>query len=778
MTVAPYILSAIAAASRVVAIGGQTVRQAGLIGANLGGYEDYSDARVFVDLMKTVRSFGPTSNPYVYPTSSGAVLATLNAGGWPNQDFAIVVGDDLDRYTAGTGTYECSYSHPTQLTIAVSGCTVQNHRQHSAGVYRFELVLSGVKAPTLTFTGVGASLSNLRIIRPGYAWDTTQVFTTEWLAIAANYSILRMMDFMKTSGTITTGREYFCNGGQTDWATRWSPTGTAAGKIWERHSLEQVVEFANGTGKDVWVCIPHKATDDYITGMFNLLNSQINPGIKIYVEYSNEIWNTTAAYSPQYGWCQTKAKEELNWYGGTTLADDISSVTVASNVVTVNFVRAHGRTTGDQVLAKLGSSGVWVTAGRYTVTVTSPTQFTFPITGVADGSVTLSATSFIVMNHTSDLAYDFMTGSDASGNFWQAIQNQYYWGYRYAAKRLGQAKDLLAAINPGLIKTRFRFVAALQFANIAAFSQANFKYLQNQYGPVSNWLYAISGAPYVLSNSTDTTVDQVIATLQASLLTQRSRYQQWVAAAKSAGVEFLPYEIGTDLVIRATGNATVANAAGIDPRIQQITTDMMLDPGRYGSIASCFYIETSGHSGFGFPLRRSFTSSNADEPRLAGMNAALDATVPALASDWTNTAQPVDPAVSYEPSGYALYGPDMNLGYAIPSSKNLVFAGSTFSGALKPQFLFVSYVPADGQYDLVWQLGANTAGIVYNLSVDGVQTSTITPNIFGSVDSTACTDTPAVRLTLTKGWHVFKAQTTVNTSARCGARQFKLTPVA
>lgn len=52
-----------------------------------------------------------------------------------------------------------------------------------------------------------------------------------------------------------------------------------------------IFELCNQTQSDAWVCIPHRATDNFITEFANLLQDSLDPGLKIYVEYSNEVWN-------------------------------------------------------------------------------------------------------------------------------------------------------------------------------------------------------------------------------------------------------------------------------------------------------------------------------------------------------------------------------------------------------------------------------------------------------------------------------------------------------
>jgi Secretion system C-terminal sorting domain len=54
---------------------------------------------------------------------------------------------------------------------------------------------------------------------------------------------------------------------------------------------EMMIALANQTQKDVWICVPHKASNDFITQMATLFKTQLDPNRKIYLEYSNEVWN-------------------------------------------------------------------------------------------------------------------------------------------------------------------------------------------------------------------------------------------------------------------------------------------------------------------------------------------------------------------------------------------------------------------------------------------------------------------------------------------------------
>jgi len=80
--------------------------------------------------------------------------------------------------------------------------------------------------------------------------------------------------------------------------THWNERNTMSQETWggkptvRGAPLEIMVELANQTGADPWFCLPHKASDDYIRKFATYVRDHLRPGLKVYVEYTNEAWNT------------------------------------------------------------------------------------------------------------------------------------------------------------------------------------------------------------------------------------------------------------------------------------------------------------------------------------------------------------------------------------------------------------------------------------------------------------------------------------------------------
>lgn len=88
---------------------------------------------------------------------------------------------------------------------------------------------------------------------------------------------------------------------------------------------EHVVALANTSGRDIWINVPHMATDEYILNLARLLAwgsngdqpydgpvldpvyPPLDPNLRVFVEYSNEIWSGGPEF-PQGNWAGAQAQ--------------------------------------------------------------------------------------------------------------------------------------------------------------------------------------------------------------------------------------------------------------------------------------------------------------------------------------------------------------------------------------------------------------------------------------------------------------------------------------
>lgn len=143
----------------------------------------------------------------------------------------------------------------------------------------------------------------------------------------ADWGFIRFMDWGATNASP-----------QQDWSDRRKPAhifqngiitarAPSAGSNPNRETgvaYEHMVALSNATGRNLWINIPHLATSDYITRLARLIRfgsngsepyttptpgaefPPLNAGLKVYVEFSNEIWSGGFAF-PQGNWAQEQA---------------------------------------------------------------------------------------------------------------------------------------------------------------------------------------------------------------------------------------------------------------------------------------------------------------------------------------------------------------------------------------------------------------------------------------------------------------------------------------
>ncbi len=202
--------------------------------------------------------------------------------------------------------------------------------------------------------GTGDYIRNIRVISPGFEYDTKEVFHPDFLANVNNFKVLRFMDWMRTnwawdgSGPIREGEDEvdldahpLHDATSNPYVTKISAENEAARSAlrgWDERSrasdarystelgapVEIMTALANETGANPWVNMPHMASDEWIRGFAAYMRDNLNPEQHIYVEYSNEVWNS-GFYQAQ--WVEAKGKAEwprvavsdlekrLSWYG-------------------------------------------------------------------------------------------------------------------------------------------------------------------------------------------------------------------------------------------------------------------------------------------------------------------------------------------------------------------------------------------------------------------------------------------------------------------------------
>jgi len=264
------------------------------LGINLGGVRYWSTEIVFVDLFKHSQTWKSQAPGKEYGqggpldlTEDGWVRSLADGGQFAD---SIILSPIKDRYPGGI--YTCLYDGKGQLKFAHGTKVIEKKPG------RIQVKISpdqNLLTLAITETDPKDPVRNIRFILPGFdQMYHERPFHPEFLKRWEKFKTIRFMDWQQTNGSQ-----------QQDWSDRPTPAMQTQGSR-RGIALEYMIQLANTLNADPWFCMPHLATDDYVRKFAQMVKQQLKPNLKIYVEYSNECWNSMFG---QARYCREKGKE-------------------------------------------------------------------------------------------------------------------------------------------------------------------------------------------------------------------------------------------------------------------------------------------------------------------------------------------------------------------------------------------------------------------------------------------------------------------------------------
>lgn len=262
--------------------------QSNAIGFNVGGTNDYSADRVFADVFRISRMWNKIR---------GSTPANLDAKGWPTEDAWLYVFAGIDNMG---GTYNLKFTGQANVT----GGTIQNKVYDAATNTTTADVIVGATDSylSLNFLQTNGGVRDVKMMKPilpnstqSYTFD--KLFTNEIKTVMSKASCIRFLGMNVTNGDTLT----------VDWNQRvpddyYWPSLNKNGYGWEGRgaSWETMIKYCNEMNIDGWINVPVLASDDYVMQLATLWKNGLNPGLKLYIEYSNELWNTGSAFGQTF----------------------------------------------------------------------------------------------------------------------------------------------------------------------------------------------------------------------------------------------------------------------------------------------------------------------------------------------------------------------------------------------------------------------------------------------------------------------------------------------
>ncbi|MBN2424921.1 MAG: T9SS type A sorting domain-containing protein [Calditrichaceae bacterium] len=281
------------------------------IGMNIGSNNYYSECLVFNDVMKT-------ASPWISFNAEGesewntglADQIPLDSAGYPLEIPYTPAGEAPQKLrTLINNNYPGDY---ILLFDGAGQITINNEAHEQLGPNKYRIELTGYTENIwidIDQSTEGNHIRNMRIIPEEYDGHEEEMpkFYAKFLQGLTPFHALRFMDWHNTN-----------NSEQEEWADRTMPYYYSQG-LSTGMSYEDAIELCNTLQTDAWFCVPHQADDDYHTRFTELVRDNLNPELKVYIEYSNEIWNWGFDQSHYVG-------ENAPGHNNQYVIDDLTSI--------------------------------------------------------------------------------------------------------------------------------------------------------------------------------------------------------------------------------------------------------------------------------------------------------------------------------------------------------------------------------------------------------------------------------------------------------------------
>lgn len=270
----------------------------GRLWVGLTGPADWSTEQLPLNLVKMARAWvGQTGTGWGQGTP--LLQPLLDADGYVTQmpptvqTVATVLLTDQPQANASilNGHYHFRWSGSG--TVAISGAGISNVTTTAPNHIEFDYAIpvSGSVYIDITSITQGNHPRNFSIVRSDHLARYAAGYITRPSFYFDDAQVFRFMDLQGTNNSVITGLSNYNTPNCFSWAVKGM-------------SIQEIVQICNETGASPWINIPHLADDALVSFMATYVRDNLNPALKCYIEWSNEIWNfifSQATYCVQQG---------------------------------------------------------------------------------------------------------------------------------------------------------------------------------------------------------------------------------------------------------------------------------------------------------------------------------------------------------------------------------------------------------------------------------------------------------------------------------------------
>ena len=269
-------------------------------GTNLGGLADYGTELPFVNLMRNARTWytRDVDNPNAAFNSGHADELEYRADGYPTHVPQTVAGTNylqevktiwgiIDGWPVGE--YTVLWEGTGEINFWGSYENLEQTNDHRI---IFDVVdpIDGIIELSIVASDINDPIRNIRVLMPGTeSTYETQPFYSLWVEKMSIFPSVRFMDWGVTNGWGSDNSEW-----DDPTLFDWDDRAQMNHYTWANEKgipYEMMIKLINDYDLDAWVCVPHRASDNYIQNMAELFRDNVESDRHLTVEYSNEIWN-------------------------------------------------------------------------------------------------------------------------------------------------------------------------------------------------------------------------------------------------------------------------------------------------------------------------------------------------------------------------------------------------------------------------------------------------------------------------------------------------------
>ena len=258
------------------------------MGVNVTGIADWNNENSFINLAKQVRSGIVTFHAGCECWDSNVEdQLAIDNDGYPLSipQATSASSSTMVRYVLSSGNanlrannyYVFLYDGVAEFTIN----SVETIEKTPGRVYFKVPAESGNIWLDVTYSQAGDYMRNFRLLRAEHEFINLDenIFNPVFLSRLSPFSTIRFMDW----GAIN-------NSPVVSWSDRAHINDRSYGSS-KGVPFESMISLANKLNKNVWICVPHQADDDFVMQMATMFRDNLQSGLTIYLEYSNEVWN-------------------------------------------------------------------------------------------------------------------------------------------------------------------------------------------------------------------------------------------------------------------------------------------------------------------------------------------------------------------------------------------------------------------------------------------------------------------------------------------------------